>query len=440
MRTSKLLLLTATLTMAASTLHAQKWGSTPEDSVDCVMNQSIYSEFYKSKDYASAYDPWKAVMAKCPSSSKNLYIRGVNIMNAKINSATSEAEREAFIAELMAMYDSRIIHFGEASDVTGKKAQHLEQLRGAKGVKDYYPIYAECMRLGGDNVSAEHAYKFFQATVLYVISGYADTTLIVDNYDIVSSILDKAHRIEKDTTKAKYYAGYLANVEAVFSPFASCEELVKIYSKKFANEPENVELLKKITNILSRKRCTNEELFFQASEKLHSLEPSASTALMMGKMCYNKGRYSEAVKYINEAIAGIDDPRDKYDAYIVLGAAHTNNRNFSAARSAYRLAAEVEPGNGEPYRMIAQLYASSTGTIDDGMGGLSAYWAAVDKAVHARNIDSSTENVEAANKLISAYSARFPKQDKAFMLDLIDGHSFTVPGWIGESTIIRTRK
>ena len=37
------------------------------------------------------------------------------------------------------------------------------------------------------------------------------------------------------------------------------------------------------------------------------------------------------------------------------------------------------------------------------------------------------------------YSAAFPKKNDAFMLDLIDGHSYVVPGWIGKSTIIRTR-
>ena len=74
------------------------------------------------------------------------------------------------------------------------------------------------------------------------------------------------------------------------------------------------------------------------------------------------------------------------------------------------------------------------------MGGASAYWAAVDVARRSINVDSSPENVEAAQRLINSYSAGFPKQDKAFDLDLIDGNTFTVPGWIGVSTTVRTRK
>ena len=73
-------------------------------------------------------------------------------------------------------------------------------------------------------------------------------------------------------------------------------------------------------------------------------------------------------------------------------------------------------------------------------GGRSAYWAAVDAARKALSVDDSPENVEAANRLISTYSGHYPKQDEAFMLDLIDGNSYTVPGWIGVSTKSATRK
>ena len=41
--------------------------------------------------------------------------------------------------------------------------------------------------------------------------------------------------------------------------------------------------------------------------------------------------------------------------------------------------------------------------------------------------------------MISSYSARFPKQTDAFMAGLENGNRFTVPGWIGESTVVRTR-
>ena len=181
------------------------------------------------------------------------------------------------------------------------------------------------------------------------------------------------------------------------------------------------------------------ELFFAATEKLHSLEPTASTAYLMAQMCYQKDKFGDAAKYINDAIKDAED-KDKYNMYILQGLCYTNTSSYSAARASYNKAAEMEPSKGEPYRLIAQLYVKGAKAISDGMGGRSAYWAAVDAARKALSVDDSPENVEAANRLISTYSGHYPKQDEAFMLDLIDGNSYTVPGWIGVSTTIRTRK
>lgn len=438
MKTFRIFAAALMLTAASLPAFAQKWGNNPEDSVQCIMNTSVYSEMYKMKDYAGAYDAWRQVVNKCPQSSKNLYIRGVNIMYAKINAAKTEEERAALVNELMALYDTRIKYFGEVGDNLARKAHDLEQLKGVKAVEEYYPIYAEAVRQGGDKLDAEYAYLYFNAAVAYVKAGKSDATLVIDAYDKASDILDKAMRNEPE--KAEKIGGYVTNVEVGFAPYASCDQLIGIYSKKFEDNANDVDLLKKITNIMRKKGCTDSELFFKASAKLHELEPSPNTAYLMAQMCYNKKQYGEAVKYASEAVQGLDEDDDKYKAYLLLGLSHDGQNAYGAARSDYYKAAEIRPNSGEPYLLIAQLYGSNARSVNDGMGGASAYWAAVDKAVRARNIDSSPANVEAANKIISSYSAHFPKQETAFMLDLIDGHSFVVPGWIGESTTIRTRK
>lgn len=437
---TKLKILTATIVLMAATLpaNAQKWGSNPEDSVDCLANTSVYTDLYKNKDYAGAYTAWRQVVNKCPSSSKNLYIRGVTILKVKYNAAKTEADKNAIVKELMALYDTRIKYFGEAGDNLGRKALDLEQLKGKKAVAEYYPIYAEAIRQGGEQLDAAFVYKFFDATLTYVQAGQGDASLVIDAYDQVSDLLEKDEINNPD--KAQEIDGYMASVEAGFSPYATCEQLVSIYTKKFDANPDDVELMKKITNIMRKKNCTDEPLFFKASEKLHALDPSPNTAFLMAQMCYNKKRFGDAAKYCNEAISGMTDAGDKYRAYILLGMSYDGQNSYSAARNAYRNAADIQPNNGEPYLMIAQLYGSNARSVDDGMGGSSAYWAAVDKCIKAKNVDGSAKTVEAANKLISIYSAHYPKQDKAFMLDLIDGHGFTVPGWIGEGTTVRTRK
>lgn len=435
-------ILAFTLFMTAATLpsFAQKWGNTPEDSVNCVTNTFLYRDAYNNKQYLEAYEFWKECLKSCPANNKNLYIRGGVILKTKFNSTKDMNERKAILDELMQMHDLRIQYFGEAADVTSKKAYDYEQMMGLSAVKDYYPIYAEAMRLGAAEVEPVFIGRYFEATVRYVVAGHADTTLIIDNYDIAIDALETIISKTQDSAKKAEIYNVAVNIESLFSPFASCEELVNIYTKKFKANPDDVNLLKKITSILRKKNCMNTDLFFQATEKLYSIEPSASTAYLMGQMCYNNDKFNEAAKYINDALKDVETPKDRYNMYILLGLCYANTSNYTGARSAYQKAAEIDGTKGEPYRLLAQLYAKGARATSDGLGGRTAYWAAVDMARRAISVDSSPENVEAANKLISSYSANFPKQSDAFMLDLIDGHSYTVPGWIGVTTTVRTRK
>ncbi|MBP5547508.1 MAG: hypothetical protein J6X58_01270 [Bacteroidales bacterium] len=431
--------LTLSLIMALTVLPAAAQFKNAEDSI-CKTNRFLYSEAYKSKQYQDAYEPWKIAVETCPSSSKNLYIHGAVILKNLFNANKNDAEkRNAIVDELMRMYDLRIQYFGEAAEVTARKAYDLKTLRGKAALKEYYALYAEAMRLDASKLDVAFIERYFDATVDYVIAGNADTTLIVDNYDIASDALESLIAAEKDSAKRAEIRTVIANVENRFSPFASCDELVKIYTRKFEANPEDLTLLKKITTILRKKKCMNTDLFFAATEKLNTLEPSASTAYLMAQMNYQRGEYSKGAAFVTEALKSAED-KDKYNMYILQGLCYANINSYSNARAAYNRAAEMDGSKGEPYRLLAQLYASSVRSVDDGMNGQSVYWVAVDVARRAINVDDSPENVEAANRLISSYSGHFPKQDKAFELDLIDGNSFTVPGWVGVSTIVRTRK
>lgn len=440
--------------MAAAALPAmaqmEKWGcneealANPQPMMEAV---SLYQENVKqykvSKDQRylqEAYPQWKTIVANCPKQSKNLYINGANILKVMIANAKSAEEKTAYIEELMAMYDTRIAKYGEAAKYTAKKANELEEILKEDGLQQYYALYSEAVKIGGDDLEAAYLVKYMEATINYVRAGYAEPTLVVDNYDIASDLLeDELQKNAADSVKAATIRGYIAGVEAAFSPYATCDQLVEIYSKKFEADPENVELLKKITGIMMRKRCTEQDLFFRATENLYRLEPSPATAMRMGQMCISKKQYHDAVKYLNDAIQGVSG-KDKYNAYLFLGYAHTGAKNWSAARTAYNNAAAADATKGEPYMRIALLYASTVSSAsEDNVGGKSAYWAAVDKLQRSKSVEPTEENIEACNSLISSYASHFPSKTDAFMAGLENGKAYRVPGWIGETTIIRTR-
>lgn len=443
-------LLAATALPAAAQM--EKWGCNEaalQDQQPMLEAVSLYQEnvkqFKATKDQRyleEAYPQWKTVVTNCPRQSKNLYLNGANILKVKISKAATKEERDQYIQELMAMYDTRIAQYGEAAKYTAKKANEIEELLKEEGLEQYYQLYSEAVTIGGEDLEAGYLVKYMEATINYVRAGKAEPTLVVDNYDIASDLLEgELQKNAADSVKAATIRGYIAGVEAAFSPYASCDQLVDIYSKKFDADPENVDLLKKITGIMMRKGCTEEDLFFRATENLYRLEPSATTALRMGQMCISdrKKQYSDAVKYLNDALKDLPE-KDKYKAYMLLGTAYFNLKSYSAARTAYNNAAAADVTKGDPYRMIAMLYASSTSSAtEDNINGRSVYWAAVDALNRAKSVDPSEANVEACNKSISNYASHFPSKTDAFMAGLENGKSFTIPGWIGVTTTVRTR-
>lgn len=429
----------AALSMTFAANAQSKYGATPEDSTVCISSVALYQSFYKAQDYDGAYEPWRQILEHCPKYSKAVYQKGETIMKHMINHAENETQRNAYIDEMMHMYDLRVENFGETGKVMCMKANMLSTLR-PNDVKTIYEIYEAAIKTDPKSVDENYVTLFFKATVDYVKSGLGDPTLVIDNYDIASELLENIiDQVADDTVKVAKISGYINNVEAVFSPYASCDQLIEIYQKKFDADPKNVDLLKKITNIMIKKHCTENSLFFSATENLYELEPSPTTAMQMGQMCFGKKQYGKAIEYCQDAVKSLTEKKDLYRAYLVLGLSYNGQNSYSAARNALLKAAEIDRTKGEPYLAIAQVYASSTRSIDDGMGGRSAYWAAVDECRHAKSVEPTDEIARMADKLIGIYSGYFPKKNDAFMLDLIDGHSYVVPGWIGKSTIIRTR-
>ncbi len=434
------IILAAVIALGASAPAQSKWGDTPEDSAACIVNVSLYQDFYRQKSYAECYEPWREIIKHCPRFSKTVYQRGSTILKTMVNNAKTAEERDGYIDELMNMYDLRAQYFGEEAKVKAMKAYDLSTLRPS-AVKDIYETYNQAIQAGAEQLDENYLTLFFKSTVDYVKAGLAEPTFVIDNYDIVSELLQNIlDTVVDDSVKAAKIRGYMVNVESVFSPYASCDQLVSIYQKKFDADPNNIDLLKKITGIMMKKGCTeNNPLFFAATEQLYRLEPSPSTAMRMGQMCLGKKQYSKAIEYVKDAVDQLTDKKDRYMAYLILGLSYAGQDSYSAARTALLKAAEVDRTKGEPYLVLAQVYAMGSRSIDDGMGGRSAYWVAVDEARHAKQVEPTEEIISKADNIISSYAGYFPKKNDAFMLDLIDGHSYVIPGWIGKSTVIRTR-
>ena len=483
MKTKRFLMIAVMIGMAMSATAQEasesKYGN---DSVACVTNLSIYSEAYKQWE-ASKFAPesismemvkaWREVFLNCPRSSQLIYTRGEKIMDYFIR--TNPKDKDAYIDTICMMMDNRAKYFG-VDPKTG--TSQVANIMGRKGLLIYtynknryeeaYNVLKDAVALDASQLQGAYIDAYFKATIDMVNNEKAEKMTIINVYQELSEVLDNNigalaetvtqleaakeeaegagdadavagfdKQIEKNEKSININKGVKSNLDNLFQPYASCEDLIKVFSAKMAETPDDVTLLKRITTILDKKDCTDSKLFLDAAIRLNELEPSPEASYNLGIKFFKDKKYSDAATFFDQATKTDNNDR-KYRAYRNLAMCYQNMGSYSRARDVVRRAAQVDPTNGEPYLIIAMLYAESAKQFSGEIESKAVFWAAVDKCNKAKSIDPSC--AERANSMIRSYSAAFPSMETIFFNDYNEGQSFNVGGWIGETTTIRAKK
>ena len=483
MKTKRFLMIAVMIGMAMSATAQEasesKYGN---DSVACVTNLSIYSEAYKQWEAAKfasesismeMVKAWREVFLNCPRSSQLIYTRGEKIMDYFIR--TNPKDKDAYIDTICMMMDNRAKYFG-VDPKTG--TSQVANIMGRKGLLIYtynknryeeaYNVLKDAVALDASQLQGAYIDAYFKATIDMVNNEKAEKMTIINVYQELSEVLDNNigalaetetqleaakeeaegagdadavagfdKQIEKNEKNININKGVKNNLDNLFSPFASCDDLIKVFSAKMAETPDDVTLLKRITTILDKKDCTDSKLFLDAAIRLNELEPSPEASYNLGLKFFKDKKYSDAATFFDQATKTDNNDR-KYRAYRNLAMCYQNMGSYSRARDVARRAAQVDPTNGEPYLIIAMLYAESAKQFSGEIESKAVFWAAVDKCNKAKSIDPSC--AERANSMIRSYSAAFPSMETIFFNDYNEGQSFNVGGWIGETTTIRAKK
>lgn len=418
-----------------------------QDSVLCIENISLFREFYqqwKSNKYKGnmvndAVKPWRWVFLNCPRGTQYTYVDGAKIMGHFIDKEKDSNRRESYIDTLMQIYDMRIKYFGNKGSNLGRKAVDYYKYKTA----DYegcYNMFKESISITKNKSQSPYVVYYFRLTSKMTKEGLLDASVIVETYEEVSAIID--YNLKKYQGKHKeleQWQNVKGTVENMFEPFATCEDLIAIYSKKYAQNNKDLELLKKITSVLDQKGCEEEQLFMDATIQLYKLEPSPEAAYLISRMFLagvNKD-YTKALTYLNEATA-LTDADKLAKIYYYMAMINAEAKNYSAARSNARKSLEYDPNNAQPYIMIGDLYAASAKNCgDNDLTKRAAYWAAVDQYYKAKKADPSNTDV---NSRIRDYSKHFPTMETIFFYDLKEGDTYKVECWINETTTIRASK
>ena len=100
-----LMALTATMAFAQKGVEDGSRFGHGQDSINCLNNISIYSEYVKTNNFEEAYEPWKKVFQEAPCAQAATYTKGIQILRNLISKSKELEPRKAYADELMAVYD-----------------------------------------------------------------------------------------------------------------------------------------------------------------------------------------------------------------------------------------------------------------------------------------------------------------------------------------------
>ena len=417
-----------------------------QDSLNCLKNISVYTEYVKTNNFKDAYPSWKAVFDEAPWAQVATYTNGAKILRALIAAEKDGAKQKEYFELLMKVHDQRIQYLDKLNtlsktkatkgDIMGTKAHDYFSM-GGQDNNAAYAMFAEAVAAEKHNLPYYVLMEFVDASARKVKAEEAHKEQFVQDYIAAAGYASEALEAAKKESAKKNYQMAKENIDAHFinSGVATCDNLQAIYAPKIEANKTNLDYLKQVMKVMKMLGCTEAEAYFAASELAHAIEPTAETAIGCGYMYYKKGDFDKCISYFDNAIELEQDPIKKADYNYSAAAVCFSNKQLSKAKQYARKSIELNGENGKPYMLIAQMYASSPNWSEEAALNKCVFFAVIDKLQKAKSVDPSC--AEEADKLIRTYAGYTPKDEDLFFIGLKKGDAVTIGGWIGETTTIR---
>ena len=456
-----------------------KYGANEADSIKCLEQITIFRTFYNDKNYKDAYEAWQYVIQHSPCAYDGIYTNAQTLFQNLIKDEKDSARRELLIDSLLYTFDVRSTYFPDKftpgsglgfkayNTIRYRKDQYekafdwfvqsveMEKENTQPAIWDAYFQLAENLTKAKKDTSIvieayERATDYIDLSILNATKSYENSVDALDSLqdkfdkaEIDRLVLDKqAKKFITDTTRqSKLITNYrktLAKIEKSVTPYASCEVMEQLYTKKFEDIKGDLAAVSKMVNTMFKGDCTDSPVFLEGLSILHKASPSRNTAYMMGNLTLKKYAtnktdedFNATVSYFKEAVKLSETHEQAADANYMLALAYQLKGANSEARAAAYEALKARPNMGKAYILIGDLYSRGC-SGDNEIPGAYA-WAAADKYAKAAAVDPSCAN-DANNHRAKL---RYPSKDELFKRGLKNGDSVHVGCWIQENTTVR---
>lgn len=434
------LITAAFLTISTLSLSAQKGieTGTPfgsgEDSIRCLDNTSRYLTCYESKDFNMALNFWRQVLAECPASSEDLYIKGES-MYKELYRLTGE---KAYIDSVIIVLSQRTFYFNNKPSNDLHKSLVLFELgqNDTTYSEQCYRLIKEVADSFPDYIDQSYSVLLMSAAAKSFSLNIIDTMEVLVAYLKATGIVETQLEINPGDSRYTIAAN---KIDAIFrsSGAMTCSSIEEIYSQKVDKNISDKVLINKVFSLLTETGCTGSDLYYRIAAKMFADKRSAENAVRLAELNIARKNTDKAVWFFTEAFKLDTNKIIQSDVMTRVAAMELASGKKQEARNHGEHAYELNHKNGKALLIIAEAYADSK--IGDAFENHAAYWVAVDYLKSARATDPSLKGI--VDEKIKAYSKLFPTREEGYYRGITDeGIVYRVGGWIGEVTIVRFRK
>ncbi|HEX9829091.1 MAG TPA: tetratricopeptide repeat protein [Bacteroidota bacterium] len=400
--------------------------------VELAKNWSLFSEYQRNGDHASAVPYGWTVYKLDPARFKTLYQKLAECYFAYYEKAATPGEKKAYVDTLLMVHDLGIQH---APD---RAVSHW--LQKAYALENYYE--------GTRDMDAIAAYeKTLELDFKGTDFAYGDRL----------GLLYKKHAESNPAFKEKALNLYQKYIDADNSNQVAADrmrtlvsdpkELIAVYEKLLASDAENIEYIWGA----ARANMTAEQ-FAGAERHLRTLTQKAADNATywneLAKALQRQRKFKEAIDSYDRALKLNASLKENF---LNISVCYREMKNYDQARSYTQRAATSDKGWGRPYIELGEIYKSSV--EDCVMNSKAGDWSKLDindKLVYrlAQEAYTRAKSVEPgianeANQLSNALSTLVPsREDYFFNKNRIQDNKMAIEGscynWIKEAVTVPT--
>ncbi len=462
-----IILLVAAIGQDAYT-QCKTWVGSPNED-ELTNDHSVYRSLVKNENYKDAFAPWKRVYDAAPAADGNRdfhYTDGIKIYRNMYDNATSDADKQTYVNEILKLYDEVIACYEARAialrcDDDSCYDEKISDLYSRKAYDMYYHFRTPYSQTSKALQSALD--KGGMAAPYTVVTPYADIAV----YEFTNKKIDKveARRIhdellalcETNQSNGHPYAQYYGQAkDAMLGKFREIEDYIfdcayfqEQWMPEYEANSEDPLFARDLYNRLRQKGCDETNPFLAKLAKQYEsyaaeenarreAEFRANNPAFVAKEMYDLGDNIGAIQKYREAISIEPDPEKKANYHLAVASILFRRLDkLGDARSEALDAARTNPGWGRPYALIGDIYAKAARGCGDSWNQRLAVLAAYDKWGYAKSLETDNEQIADLESKMSRYRSSFPTKDEGFMRGMRAGTSTTVGCWIGETVRIR---